>query len=115
MPDTREAALRLIELLDLTSTEPTCGPAEIKALCARAEGPPARVAAVCVWPQFVGECRRALKESGVRVATVINFPNGGGDIERTIEDAEEALGDGADEIDLMLPHSALLGGELAAA
>ena len=39
-------AHRLIGLLDLTNLESNCGPAEIKALTARALGPPASVAAL---------------------------------------------------------------------
>lgn len=104
-------ARRLIGLLDLTNLEANCGPAEIKALTARALGPPASVAAVCLWPQFVGEAALALKDSGVTVATVINFPAGGEDLERVLEDMDEALGDGADEIDLVLPYKAVLRGD----
>jgi deoxyribose-phosphate aldolase len=66
---------------------------------------------VCLWPQFVGEAARSLKDSGVTVATVINFPAGGEDLERVLEDMDEALGDGADEIDLVLPYKAVLRGD----
>jgi deoxyribose-phosphate aldolase len=104
-------ARRLVGLLDLTNLEANCGPAEIKALTTRALGPPAAVAAVCLWPQFVGEAARALKDSGVAVATVINFPAGGEELERVLEDMDEALGDGADEIDLVLPYKAVLRGD----
>ncbi len=104
-------ARRLIGLLDLTNLEANCGPQEIKALAARALGPPAPVAAVCLWPQFVGEAARSLRDSGVTVATVINFPAGGEDLERALEDMGEALGDGADEIDLVLPYKAFLRGD----
>jgi deoxyribose-phosphate aldolase len=47
----------------------------------------------------------------VRIATVVNFPAGGEDIERVIEDTLEALTDGAEEIDLVLPYGALLRGD----
>ncbi|MHB2166622.1 deoxyribose-phosphate aldolase [Alsobacter sp. R-9] len=108
-------ALRLLGLLDLTNLEANCGPAEIKQLVARAVGEPAPVAAVCLWPQFVSEASRALRDTGVTVATVINFPAGGEDLERVLEDMEEALGDGAQEIDLVLPYKAFLRGETALA
>lgn len=104
-------ARRLMGLLDLTNLEANCGPAEIKGLMARALGPPAPVAAVCLWPQFVGEAARALKDSGVSVATVINFPAGGEDLERILEDMGEALEDGADEIDLVMPYKAVMRGD----
>jgi deoxyribose-phosphate aldolase len=107
-----DVARRILGLLDLTNLEATCGPAEVKALCGRAVGPAGTVAAICVWPQFVGEAKRLLGGGPVRVATVINFPNGGEDLERVVEDTEEALGDGADEIDLVMPWRAFLAGDL---
>jgi deoxyribose-phosphate aldolase len=38
---------------------------------------------------------------------VVNFPAGGEDIDRVIDDLQEALGDGAQEIDLVLPYAAV--------
>lgn len=104
-------ARRLLGMLDLTNLESNCGPADIRALCQKAVSPQGSVAAVCLWPQFVGEAARALKDTGVRIATVVNFPNGGEDLERVLDDMGEALGDGADEIDLVLPYRAFLRGE----
>ncbi|PSC06235.1 deoxyribose-phosphate aldolase [Alsobacter soli] len=106
-----ELARRILGLLDLTNLEANCGPADIRLLCARAVAPEGHAAAVCVWPQFVGEAARSLKDTGVRVATVINFPAGGEDLERVLDDMGEALGDGADEIDLVLPYKAFLRGD----
>ena len=113
MPPDADGALahRLMGVLDLTNLEANCGPAEIKGLLARALGPPAPVAAVCLWPQFVGEAARTIKDSSVSVATVINFPAGGEDLERVLEDMGEALEDGADEIDLVLPYKAVMRGD----
>lgn len=111
MSDQAALARRLIGLLDLTNLEANCGPADIKALCARAVGPHGKVAAVCVWPQFAGEAARMLKDTGVRIATVVNFPAGGEDLERVLDDMSEALGDGANEIDLVLPYRAFLRGD----
>lgn len=109
--ETVALARRLLGLLDLTNLETTCGPAEIKALCTRAVDPHGKVAAVCLWPQFVGEAKRALAEEHVGIATVVNFPAGGEDLERVLDDIGEALQDGADEIDMVLPYKAFLRGE----
>lgn len=115
-PDqTAALARRLLGLLDLTNLESACGPAEVKALCARAVDPRGPVAAVCLWPQFVGEAKRTLREDGVRVTTVVNFPAGGEDLERVLDDIGEALQDGADEIDMVLPYQAFLRGDTALA
>ncbi len=116
MSDSQAAlARRLLGLLDLTNLEANCGPAEIKALCARAVDGHGKVAAVCLWPQFAGEAARVLKDTGVHIATVVNFPDGGEDLERVLDDMGEALGDGADEIDIVLPYKAFLRGDTAIA
>jgi len=115
MSEDAALARRLIGLLDLTNLELSCGPADIKALCARAVGPHGAVAAVCVWPQHVGEVDRSLADTPVRIATVMNFPSGTGDLEAVLDDMEEALDDGADEIDLVFPYRDFLGGDEEAA
>lgn len=111
--DAALVARRALPLLDLTDLSDACTAAAVAELCgkARASG----VAAVCVWPRFVADSVRALEGSGVRVATVINFPEGGEDAERAVADTSASLADGADEIDLVLPYGALLRGEAAIA
>jgi deoxyribose-phosphate aldolase len=106
-------ARRALRCLDLTELSDSCSDALIDRLCRKALTPHGPVAAVCVWPQFVTRARDALEGTPVRIATVVNFPRGDKDIEKVIEDAEEALGDGADEIDCVLPYDALQRGETA--
>jgi deoxyribose-phosphate aldolase len=108
-------ASRLLALLDLTNLDDICGSADISALCARATRGPVPVAAVCLWPRFVGEARQLLAQSEVRVATVSNFPAGGDDLDLVLAEVEQALRDGAHEIDLVLPWRAYLRGDEAAA
>jgi deoxyribose-phosphate aldolase len=105
-------ARRALTCLDLTDLTEICSDHGIDALCAKAMDPRGPVAAVCVWPQFVSRAREALKGSPVRIATVVNFPAGGEDVDRVIEDVHEALGDGANEIDLVLPYEAVRRGDL---
>lgn len=107
----REDALRALKLLDLTDLSDGCREDHIEALVQKALTPHGPVAAVCIWPQFVSLARARLKGKGVKVATVINFPKGGDDVERAIEDTEEALDDGADEIDLVMPYRAFMAGD----
>jgi deoxyribose-phosphate aldolase len=109
----RAVALRAIPLLDLTDLGDACAAHDIDALCAQARE--AGCAAVCVWPQYVGQAAGLLRGSPVRVATVVNFPAGGEDAERAAEDAAGALRDGAHEIDVVLPYRALMRGDEAAA
>jgi deoxyribose-phosphate aldolase len=115
MTDSESGAVarRALPLLDLTDLGDSCTETKIDILCrdARSGG----VAAICVWPRFIAQGARALKGTGIRVATVINFPAGGDDCARAADDTAEALRDGADEIDLVLPYRAFLRGEVAVA
>jgi deoxyribose-phosphate aldolase len=109
---TAQRALRSLDLTDLTET---CTDQAIDALCKKALDPHGPVAAVCVWPQFVKRAQEGLKGSSVRIATVVNFPAGAEDMGRVTDDTQEALSDGANEIDLVLPYNAVRRGDLVAA
>jgi len=108
-------ATRALRSLDLTDLTETCTDQAIDALCKKAIDPRGPVAAVCVWPQFVKRAQDNLKGSPVRIATVVNFPGGGEDVSRVTDDTQEALSDGANEIDLVLPYGAVRRGDLAIA
>jgi deoxyribose-phosphate aldolase len=110
-----DIATRALRSLDLTDLTDTCTDHAIDALCKRALDPRGPVAAVCVWPQFVKRAQENLKGSPVRIATVVNFPAGGEDVSRVADDTQEALSDGANEIDLVLPYRAVSRGDLGIA
>jgi len=110
-----QIAVRALRSLDLTDLNETCSDQAIDALCKKALDPRGPVAAVCVWPQFVKRAQANLKGSPVRIATVVNFPAGGEDVSRVTDDTQEALSDGANEIDLVLPYNALRRGDRAVA
>jgi len=107
----RRQAARVLSLLDLTSLGEEDTPADIEALCASARSPIGAPAAVCVYPEHVTTARRSLEGTAVRVATVVNFPDGASDPKRVERETLRALGAGADEIDLVLPYRALLQGQ----
>jgi deoxyribose-phosphate aldolase len=86
-----DLARRALRCLDLTELSDSCSEHLIDGLCRKALTPHGPVAAVCVWPQFVVRARDGLEGSPVRVATVINFPSGNNDLEKVVEDAEEAF------------------------
>lgn len=115
MATSAEIARRALGLIDLTELSDDATEESVDALCAKAVGPHGRVAAVCVWPAFVRRCVDALAGSGVRVATVVNFPHGGDDVDATVAETRQAIGDGADEVDLVLPYHAFVRGELGTA
>lgn len=111
MTDAVARARRILSLLDLTNLQDDCTADDVVELCRRAQGPHGPVAAVCVWPRFVTTARRALEGSDVLVATVVNFPHGGTDIEAIVAQTERCLTDGADEIDCVLPYRSFRDGD----
>ena len=111
-PSDAATAQRALRCLDLTDLSETCSEHAIDDLCARALTPHGPVAAICIWPQFVGRARAPLKGTPVSIATVVNFPGGGEDVDRVTDDVSEALGDGAQEIDIVLPYEAVRRGDL---
>jgi deoxyribose-phosphate aldolase len=104
-------ARRVLSLLDLTSLNEHDDEAAIAKLCARAVSEHGPVAAVCVWPRFVPLCRKWLWDTGVRLATVANFPAGRDDIEIAVAETAAAIAYGADEVDLVFPYRLWLAGE----
>ena len=110
---TRSTALRALACLDLTDLGDSTSQEAATRLIARGQTAFGPVAAICIWPQFVSGAAQRLRGSKIHLATVINFPAGGEDIERAVDDVRQALRDGADEIDLVMPWRALLRGEHA--
>ncbi len=109
-----------ISMMDLTTLEGSDTPGKVRALCRKARVPDATrpqlgpVAAVCVYPQLVSVARDALRGSPVKVASVATaFPSGLSAIEVRLEDTRRAIGDGADEIDMVIDRGAFLRGDYA--
>jgi len=102
--DRRSAALRVLPLIDLTDLDENSSPLAVAALSARAITPHGPTAGICIWPHFVETAKSLLHGTGVRIAAAVNFPDGGTDMDGVLADTEKAIADGADEIDLVLPH-----------
>ena len=111
----RALAARVLSVLDLTSLDEHDTPEKIEALCASARTPAGYPAAVCVYPEHVTTARRRLYGTPVKIATVVNFPDGGSDSRRVERETRRALSAGADEIDLVMPYRAVQRGETAVA
>lgn len=59
-------------------------------------------ASVCVNPSYVKQCAEALKGSAVHVCTVIGFPLGATTTASKAFETEDAVANGADEIDMVV-------------
>jgi deoxyribose-phosphate aldolase len=108
--DDAALARRAIRLVDLTDLGDAPTDADTDTLCDRAAR--AGVAAVCVWPRFVAHCAERLAGTGVKVATVVNFPAGTDPADAAGAVTAAAVAAGADEIDVVLPYRAWLAGDV---
>jgi deoxyribose-phosphate aldolase len=113
------AGLRMaVSMVDLTTLEGKDSPGKVRALCRKAVCPDSTlgdlpsVAAVCVYPALVGTAVEALEGTDVRVASVATgFPAGQTSLESRLDEVRAAVGEGADEIDMVISRGALLSGD----
>lgn len=110
--DRKNIAERSLGLIDLTELGDECSAADVDKLCARAQTPFGNTAAVCVWPRFVAQAVQLLENTGIEIATVVNFPSGDGNIKEVMHETKAVVADGATEVDLVMPYKALLAGEI---
>ncbi|MCK8826918.1 deoxyribose-phosphate aldolase [Natroniella acetigena] len=68
-------------------------------------------ASVCINPVFVSLINKELEDSSVKVCTVIGFPLGANTAESKAFEANKAIKEGADEIDMVINIGALKSGE----
>ena len=87
-------------MIDHTLLKPDATVDEIKTLCSEAKT--YIFASVCVNPSHVNLCYELLKNTQVKVCTVIGFPLGANTTEIKRAEAELALKNGAQEIDMVI-------------
>ncbi len=68
-------------------------------------------AAVCVFPNFVPLAGDLLRDADVKVCTVISFPYGADGRRAKVVAAEDAVSQGADEVDVVINLQGLLSGD----
>ena len=69
------------------------------------------VASVCILPCDLKACAEALAGSDVRASTTIGFPHGGNTTAIKRAEAEQALADGGEELDMVANISKVLSGQ----
>ena len=108
----------VLSMIDLTTLEGMDTPGKVKQLCYKArhlhdavEGLPS-VAAVCVYPNFVGIAKAELAGSEIKVASVATaFPSGNSSLPIKLEDVALAVEAGADEIDMVISRGRFHAGD----
>lgn len=120
--ESKLSALRLaVTMLDVTTLEGADSVGKVRQMCAKAMCPlpedpsvgPA--AAVCVYPRMVKVAAQAVAGSGVKVASVAtSFPSGQMRLKERLAEVRYAVGEGADEIDMVISRGQFLQGEYRA-
>lgn len=100
----------LNKLIDHTLLKPEASTAQIETLCNEARQ--YDFASVMVNSSNVRQCYELLKDTDVKIATVIGFPLGAMSTKAKIEETRAALQDGANEIDMVLNIGRLKEGKL---
>jgi len=117
--ETKINGLKLaLNMIDLTTLEGKDTDGKVKQLCYKAQhlhdaypGLPT-VAAICVYPSMVSVAKKALGNSGIKVASVATaFPSGQAHSDIKIRDVKYAVNNGADEIDMVISRGKFLQGE----
>lgn len=109
--DEMKDAVKFAAMIDHTNLKADAGKKAIHTLCAQAEQ--YGFASVMVNPIWVSECAAYLKNSTVAVGTVCGFPLGASTVETKIFEAENAIKNGAGEVDYVLSIGRLKDGDLA--
>jgi deoxyribose-phosphate aldolase len=95
----------LASMIDHTLLKPEATEPQIRQLCSEAKQ--YGFASVCVNPTHVKLCASLLKDSPVRVCTVVGFPLGATLPQVKAFEARQAIADGATEIDVVVNIGAL--------
>lgn len=95
----------LASLIDHTLLKPDATREEVEQLCR--EAGQFCFASVCVNPNWVALCRELLRDSGVKVCTVIGFPLGAHLPDTKAYEARRAIEQGAEEVDMVINIGAL--------
>ncbi|MBC8450378.1 MAG: deoxyribose-phosphate aldolase [Chloroflexi bacterium] len=95
----------MAHMIDHTVLKPDATQDQIAQLCyeARKYG----FASVCINPANVKLCAQLLKGSGVPVCTVVGFPLGATSTEAKVFETQQAIRDGASEVDMVINVGAL--------
>ena len=110
----------IVSMMDLTTLEGKDTPGKVAYLCRKAIQPAEprlgvpSCAAVCVYPNLVRAAKTFVGDSGVKVAAVATaFPSGAMPLRVKLADVRAAVGEGADESDMVIDRGAFHAGEFA--
>jgi deoxyribose-phosphate aldolase len=101
--------MNIAKMIDHSLLKPDATRVQIEQLCK--DGEKYNFATVCVNPFWVKLCKELLAGSTVKICTVSGFPLGTSKPEVKAKEAELAIKDGADEIDMVMNIGAFKSGD----
>ncbi|MFZ1080943.1 MAG: deoxyribose-phosphate aldolase [Candidatus Kryptoniota bacterium] len=103
------SAKELAGMIDHTLLKPETTPEEVEQICK--EAVEYKFASVCINPGYVVLATSKLKNSLVKVCSVIGFPLGATTTKSKVYEAEEAISNGAQEVDMVINVGRLKAGD----
>lgn len=103
--------MNVASYIDHTILKPDCTLNDIKQVCEEAIEHSAK--AVCVPPFYIRDAARLLRNSTVKVVTVIGFPMGYSATPAKVEEIKRAVNDEADEVEVVVNINAVKKGDWA--
>jgi deoxyribose-phosphate aldolase len=103
--------MNIAQFIDHTILKPTTTLADIEKIYE--EAAQYDFAAICIPPYYVSDARQMAEEDKVKIATVVGFPFGYSHYKAKLAEAEQALQDGADEIDMVINLAAFKSNDVA--
>lgn len=92
-------------MIDHTLLKPDSSKEAVSLLCEEAKK--YEFAAICVNPYYISLCKELLKDTSVKIATVVGFPLGASTKETKAFETLDAIKKGAQEIDMVINIGAL--------
>jgi len=97
---TENKELDLAQYIDHSILNPTATKEQIEQACKQADQ--YHFPVVCVYPCFVKIAKEILHQKRIKICTVIGFPTGTNTTQTKLQEALEAVENGATELDLMI-------------
>lgn len=99
----------LAKMIDHSLLMPTMTESDLETGCRLAVA--YDVASVCIMPYYLKRCAELLKGSTVKPSTTIGFPHGGHTTALKRAEAQQAIADGGEELDMVVNISQVLSGK----
>jgi len=100
---------QIAKMIDHSLLNPALSERELEAGCRLAVE--YDVASVCIMPYYLARCAEILQGSTVKPGTTVGFPHGGHTTAVKRAEAEQAVADGGQELDMVVNISKVLGGD----